>query len=298
MATYGMAMGSRAGQLLHSVGDILSLVVASAIAPLPMRTWPAVTGAAGRLSPARGRRHRRLAPWESAWFAGHPIERGVWAAAASLRVRAVAVRGMSRLPLPTIPLQDSAALREALADGQGALVWVVPTRMSDLLSKKALADAGIRAVHLSRTRHGAWRSTVGQRLNRWVRAAEDRYLGGRVMIADGNEPSGLRQLVRALKAGACVTIRLGDGASTAHRLPFLGGSIRVPDGPVRIARAAGSPLFAMVVLPTGPGQWTAVVDGPIPTGGDPAEALDELVRLIRAYVERDPEPFIGMLPAR
>jgi hypothetical protein len=289
---------NRLRAVMHSIGDVLSLLAAAVLASLPLRWWPAVAQLAGRLSPARSRRRRPFLPWEAAWFAAAGQDPAAWTAGASLRVRALATRAMLRLPLPRVPVDGIAPLRRALDDGHGAVVWVIPTRMSDVLSKVALEGAGIRAVHLSRSSHGAWRSAgVGPLFNRWVRAAEDRYLASRVMIDDGNGPAAIRQLVRALRSGACVTIRLGDGTSTTVKAPFPGGSIRIPDGPVRVARAGGAPLFVLTVLPDGGGRWRARAAGPFDTGALPEETALSVARYIEGLVREQPEPFIGMLPA-
>lgn len=281
----------------YGTGDILSLLAAAAIAPLPVAWWPAVTPVAGRLSPGRRRRHRPFAPWESAWFASSGKDPRTWSAAASLSVRALGVRAMLRHSLPPISLDGVAALQQALGEGHGAVVWVLPTRMSDVLSKAALAAAGIRATHLSRRSHGAWRSPrVGPWLNQRLRNVEDRYLAGRIMIGDDNGPGPLRALVRTLQAGGCVTIRLGEGASTVLSLPFIGGSIRIPDGPVRLSRTARAPLFTLAVLPASRGRWRTVFAGPYPADVPVEATVRAVAHHVEELVRARPEPFIGMLP--
>jgi hypothetical protein len=294
------AQAARRGEalraLVHDIGDALSFAVCLGIALLPRRLWPPLADALAR---AGGGGRRKLAPllgWERAALAEAGEEPGRFHRRESLRERILAARAIVGLPLPPTRVEGDADLRRALARGRGAVLWVAHARDASVMTKVAMARRALRAHHLSRTSHGFWRSRFGARvLNRLVQRAEDRHLAGRVFVDGSNGPAGLRPLVRALKEGKIVSVRLGAETARPLERPFLGETLRLPPGPVRMAQLAGAPLFAVTTVRQGRGYVTRV-SGPITTDGPVEAVMDAFLQAIETAVRGKPLPFVGQLP--
>lgn len=302
---HGMAIGRRARAarrgaalraLAHDAGDAVSFAACLGIALLPRRLWPPLADALARTGGGGGRKLPPLLAWERAALAEAGERPGRFHRRASLLERILAARAILHLPLPPARVDGDADLRRALARGHGALLWVAHARDASLMTKVAMARRALRAHHLSRPAHGFWRSRFGSRvLNRLVQRAEDRYLAGRVSVDGGNGPAGLGPLVRALGEGKIVTIRLGTEAARPVERPFLGETLRLPPGPVRMAALAGAPLFAVTTVPQGQGYVTRI-SGPIPVEGPVEAVMDAFLQAIGPAVRAAPLAFVGQLP--
>ena len=211
--------------------------------------------------------------------------------------RILVARATARvLAIPPTELSGREHLLAALAGGRGAVLWVAPSRHSDLMTKVALQRAGFPAVHLSRRSHGSWRSPFGRKhLNPVTRRTEDRYLRRRVMIGDETSTRALRELLRALGENEVVTIRLGPEAQRTTSRPFLGEQVRVPLGPIRLASTARAPLLP-VVMRREAGRFETIVLPPLSSTSDPGRAAEQFLAAIEPFARRAPADWAGTLP--
>ncbi len=108
-----------------------------------------------------------------------------------------------------------------------------------------------------------------------------------------------------------VVVMQGDRAMPGQKsqvLPFLGGHLRFPLGPVRLAQLTGSPIVPVTTVrcergAPGPARFLLILGTPIllATDPDPASAIDhamqELAKAIEAAVARYPEQWLVLAPA-
>jgi len=89
-------------------------------------------------------------------------------------------------------------------------------------------------------------------------------------------------------------------------VPFLGGHLLMPLGPIKLARAAGAPLIPIFSVRTSVGRVRVVIEAPIDvTGDDPAAvgsrrappALLKLANVIERHVAAHPEQWMMFEPA-
>jgi hypothetical protein len=119
-------------------------------------------------------------------------------------------------------------LDAALAAGHGAVLWVAHFCFNALAAKKALADAGYRAWHLSRPEHGFSKSRLGiATVNRIRVRAELEHLAGRIVIERDKPMSATLAAQRELKRNGIVSITAGawEGQRLAG-IELLGGNAR------------------------------------------------------------------------
>lgn len=63
-----------------------------------------------------------------------------------------------------------------------------------------------------------------------------------------------------------VVLIMGDRVMPGHRgikMPFLGGHIRVPTGPVKLARVSGAPLIPIFTIRTATGRLKVIIEEPV-----------------------------------
>ncbi|MEX2218589.1 MAG: hypothetical protein WD749_07485 [Phycisphaerales bacterium] len=100
-----------------------------------------------------------------------------------------------------------------------------------------------------------------------------------------------------------VVVVQGDRAlpgQRAERVKFLHGHLRIPTGPVRLARLTGSPIIPVFAPRLPGGRCVVILDEPIrpceprdPSGAD----LAALGHAIERIVERYPEQWLALVPA-
>ena len=231
-----MKLSGRAQEAIASATDAVVFGICGLIALLPAWTWSATCRGIAAITPGRSRPGR----YEQ-------------------RVRLL----REALPLyggATTRLEGASHLDEALRRGCGAILWVAQGNDSDLVTKKALAEAGFRAAHLSRPSHGFFRSSIGQRLfNPIQRHVEDRYLGERLMLSDDNGPGALRALLRRLAANEVVSIRIGGASRSSRPLEVDGRRLPIATGPLRLAQRSGAALLPVVSVAEGPNAFVTRV---------------------------------------
>lgn len=98
-----------------------------------------------------------------------------------------------------------------------------------------------------------------------------------------------------------VVLVMGDRVMPGHRgvvMPFLGGHIRVPTGPVKLARATGAPLIPIFTIRTESGRLKVVVEKPIYVDAEASVADGEppadraLVNALEKHVRANPAQWI------
>jgi phosphatidylinositol dimannoside acyltransferase len=98
-----------------------------------------------------------------------------------------------------------------------------------------------------------------------------------------------------------VVLVMGDRVMPGHRgvkLPFLGGHIRVPTGPAKLARVTGAPLIPIFTIRTLSGRLKIVIEKPIyvNAGFDEAGGADvasrALVSALEKHVRAHPDQWI------
>jgi phosphatidylinositol dimannoside acyltransferase len=103
----------------------------------------------------------------------------------------------------------------------------------------------------------------------------------------------------ALKANEVVAIQ-GDRVMPGQkgsRVPFLGGHVLLPTGPVKLAIASGAPIVPVFSLRTAEGKIKLFVEEPIEVGHDVDEAMATLAAVIGRYVAKYPEQWLVLHPA-
>lgn len=167
-------------------------------------------------------------------------------------------------------------LQAALAAGRGAILWAAPFAHQSVNGKRALAEAGIRAVQVSVRDHGFLGSRFAAAvLNPPLLRTEERFLAGRLRF-DPAAPGDLAARMRAvLRAGGVLLVE--NNAATGRRLlsvPFAPG-FRLPmaSGPLRLARAQGAPVLPCVTLARGPfGPYETHIAPPLFPGAEAGAA--------------------------
>jgi lauroyl/myristoyl acyltransferase len=186
-------------------------------------------------------------------------------------------------------------VEEALARG-GVILWVAQCVSSDIAVKQAMFERGYPLVQLSRPSHPFSDQPFGQRfVNPLLRRAEDVFLAERVFIEGESAVAALRRLRAALFEGRPIAITVTPQAAAVVELSFLGGTLRLANGPVELAAATGSALIPVFVSgpPAGPKVEFAA---PLPAGRsaeDIRRAHESLAAWLRARIEADPLAWAG-----
>lgn len=86
--------------------------------------------------------------------------------------------------------------------------------------------------------------------------------------------------------------------------PFLGGHLRMPLGPVKLARLTGAPLIPVFAVAMSPGRIRIAIEAPIEVGDSPPRtddspdpALVRLASVIERYVRKYPDQWLCLQPA-
>ena len=183
---------------------------------------------------------------------------------------------------PGIQVVGAEHIEAALAEGQGAVLWVAPFAYSHLVTKKGLHEAGYWVSHLSRPSHGFSSTRFGIRVLNpiWTRI-EDRYLAERVRLRDSNGSESALVILRdRLKENRVVTITVGDQARKTVRVAFLGSRLRLATGPVHLARTSKAALLPVFTVRTGTGILVVNIESPLsrPTEGNSDEPYEAVIR--------------------
>ncbi len=149
---------------------------------------------------------------------------------------------------PAIRVEGEEHLKEALAGGKGAILWVAHFCFNTQVTKMALKQRGYRVSHISRPEHGFSKSQFGIRyLNpmRWT--AETKYLDKRIIIDRARSGHSLREANAVLEDNRIVSITAGawEGRRVA-RGPLLGGHFTLATGAPDLAFRTGATLLPVI----------------------------------------------------
>lgn len=103
--------------------------------------------------------------------------------------------------------------------------------------------------------------------------------------------------------GDAVVVLQADRAVPGQRsivVPFMHGHLRLPSGPVRLARMTGSPIIPVFTLRVAPGRFVVQLHAPIdPNQGSTSEASPDatvlaIARAIESVVAHHPEQWLAL----
>ncbi len=205
-----------------------------------------------------------------------------------LRFQILGLNGPWRSWQPDIRLNGAGHLREALGRGRGAILWVTATAFSTLISKMAFHYAGYRASMLSRPSHGFSTSSFGIRfLNPIWTGVEDRFIAERVLIFGEYAAEALKTVRARLSENRIVIITVGAEAHKFTEVPFFDTRLRLPTGPIRLARMTGAAILPVFTITRDIGKFEVSIQEPLQPAG--ADWDDESIAA--AYAKRL-EPFV------
>lgn len=200
---------------------------------------------------------------------------------------------------PCIQLTGQEHLRAALAQGRGAILWVVPSRFSDMATKVALRRNGFMVWHLSRHTHGAFSSTrFGiQVLNPIRLRLEHRYLAERVVIDPQRPKIALNRLAELLAENRVVSIAAGAQAKRVTMVRLGGSSLPLAGGAPSLAIRTGAPLLPVFTERRPDNSILVTIAAPLgaPITGDREEQVTQMLHrfavMLESHFLRLPEQF-------
>lgn len=194
---------------------------------------------------------------------------------------------------PQIRVVGREHIERALDRGHGAILWVC--LMHELVTKKALHQAGFSISHLSTFRHGFSNSHFGLRvINPLLISIENRYLDERIVIRLGDSLSYIRKLERKLRNNGLITISAGTGGYRTLELPFLNGRTCLATGPPNLAMTTRAALLPVFTVRRGPRDFETLIEPPLEpeARSDRLEAVEcmlrQYVNSMESYVARYP----------
>jgi lauroyl/myristoyl acyltransferase len=198
---------------------------------------------------------------------------------------------------PELRLSGRENIEQALAAGNGAILWVYPFVFYSLVSKMSLAQAGFPPVHLSRPGHGYSNSKLGIRyLNQIQTRAEDYYIAERITLGSEENSSALRLLIRRIRENRVLTITANAEGRKLHSVPFLDGEINLASGAPNLALSTKAALLPTMTVREPSGEFVVHVE-PALQAPDDAESRHEgevvlarqFAQLLEDYVYRYPD---------
>ena len=190
-----------------------------------------------------------------------------------------------------------AHLRAALENSEGVILWVHPCVASNVAVKQAMFLAGHPLAHLSRPSHPFSARPFGRRfVNPILRRPEVRFLAERIVIENEHTIGPLRRLRALLKDNRVVSITVVPVAARVNEFELLGGTLRLPAGPVELAAATGARLLPVFTFVSGSGTHVRV-GAPLPVTGTDAESIRQAqlaaVEWLEARIIEHPEAWTG-----
>ncbi len=181
-------------------------------------------------------------------------------------------------------------LRDALARRKGVILWTSYFVYSGQMTKMTFSRHRYKVSHLSRPTHGFSNSRFGMSvLNRIQTRIEDRYLLDRIQIQGDDTLPALMAMRRRLHKNGIVSITLGTQASQLIEIPFLNGNIRIPTGPVELARLTDSVLLPVYTVRDGYWRYTTHIGAPMASATEsPADVAAAFAAWLEPVVRTRP----------
>jgi lauroyl/myristoyl acyltransferase len=187
-------------------------------------------------------------------------------------------------------------LRSALEQGSGAILWVGGFAHHQLISLMALRQADFVVHQLSRPEHGFSASPFGIRwLNQLWTRIERRFIAEPVVILKNDAGPALQLLRQRLGANGIVWIAVGPEARRTLDVAFLGGTIRLPTGPLHLARTSHAALLPVFTIRANDGSYDVTIERRLDVDTDItyASAARSYAVMLEPYVTAHPEQWGG-----
>jgi lauroyl/myristoyl acyltransferase len=198
---------------------------------------------------------------------------------------------------PTVRLHGLDHLRSALARRSGTILWVSGFAHNHV-THMALHQAGFSVCVLSRPEHGFSASPFGIRwLNPlWTRIGR-RFNTERVVIINNDLGPALQVLEQRLGANGIVWITVGPQARRTLRVPFLGATIRLPTGPLHLARISHAALLPVFTIRANDGTYDVTIERrlDVDSGTTSSQSLADAVAHPDEYITVPARSYVAML---
>ncbi len=189
-------------------------------------------------------------------------------------------------------------LDDALQRGRGVVLLTANFAYKDLMTKAALAKAGIWASHLSRDSHGFAESRLGKALlNPVYVAIERRYLRDRLVFRGMDTKAVNKRILAELRGNRPLLVTVTPLGRRTSRLPFLHGSIKIATGALNFACKAEASVLPVFTIQKPDGRVETIIEHQLvrPTGASHEDMigsmLDDYVSRLETYVAQYPEQF-------
>ena len=207
------------------------------------------------------------------------------------------------------PEGAAARLRQALARGRGAIVWVDETYAGPVMAKRGLHAAGFSPSQVSAAGHGVSQTRFGIAvLNPWRVRAENRYLAERLVFDQDQAADVTRRMLKVLRDGGLLSLTNGHYAGSRFiELPLgAGGYLTLATTALGLAVRHEVPLFRLAAIEITPfARYRLELGEEIGANAaasghaDPMVAAAEVVRDgMLASLRRWPEQYPGLLDGR
>ena len=198
---------------------------------------------------------------------------------------------------PSVRLHGLDHLRSAVTRGSGTILWVSGFAHNHVI-RMALYRAGFSVCVLSRPEHGFSTSPFGIRwLNPlWTRI--DRPFNTERVVIQKNEVALALQLIRQrLETNGIVWIGVGLEARRTLRVPFLGGTIRLPTGPLHLARISGAALLPVFAIRATDGTYDVTIEQRLDLNSDTTNSRGhaDAVAHLDDYITAPARSYVAML---
>ena len=187
-------------------------------------------------------------------------------------------------------------LRSALEQGSGAILWVGGFAHSQIITLMALHQAGFVVHQLSRPEHGFTTSPFGVRwLNRLWTRIERRFIAERIVILKNDAGPALQLLRQRLGANGIVWIAVTPEARRTLDVPLLGGTIRLPTGPLHLARTSHAALLPVFTIRANDGSYDVTIERRLDVDTDVTytSAARSYVAMLEPRVTAHPDQWVG-----
>jgi hypothetical protein len=164
---------------------------------------------------------------------------------------------------PAIRLEGIEALRQALCNGRGAIIWCDQFTAQTIMGKRALHEAGVDTHQVSAQYHGFTPSQFGFRvINPPLVKVENRFLKSRIVFERTDAYQVTTRIQKVLKANGVVLMTNTIYAGSAFTEAAMGerGWTHLASAPANFAARAGAALFHMATIETVPfRQYRAIL---------------------------------------
>lgn len=185
---------------------------------------------------------------------------------------------------PAVRLVGREHIERALAEGNGAILWVYPFIFYSVITKLALADAGFPPVHLNRPQHGFSGTRFGMRcLNPLLTRVEDRFIAERITLVTARDPGPLRTLVDRIRSNQVITITGNAEGRKVHSVPFFNGRLQLAPGPPSLALSHQAILLPTMTVRDQNGEFVVRVEPALEVSDGGASRSESEINLVQQF---------------